>query len=136
MSEHFAESARTSIRLVDLLTEYKPAFCDTWEEAERQTFERPCMCCGVPGHYQRQVEEWIATEGLTEGVYLKGDVVGDGHHRVVAAIRLGIIEVPLESLDECNARWVRDHGRVDWHDRTFGDLLPHEVARLDGEPNA
>ena len=125
------------ISLADLLSNYRPAFCETWDEAIRQTLARPCMCCHVPGHYQRQLEAHIVAHGLTEGVYLNGDRVGDGHHRIVAAIRLGLEAVPLEALDECNARWVRDHGRVDWHERKFGDLLPHEytahgIAARDG----
>lgn len=121
-----AVSRRITLR--ELVATYKPAFCDTWEEAVQQTLARPCMCCHVPGHYQRQLESFITANGLTEGVYLNGDIVGDGHHRVVAAIRLGIEDIPLESLDECNSRWRRDHGPVSWENRTFGDLMPHEYS--------
>jgi hypothetical protein len=41
---------------------------------------------------------------------------------MVAAIRLGIDRIPLETKADAGARWVRDHGYVSWEDRRFGDV--------------
>jgi len=68
------------------------------------------------------LEIYLREHGLDQGVYLGGDGrLLDGHHRVVAAKRLGITEIPLESAEDAKARWVRDHGFVDWSQRKFGD---------------
>jgi uncharacterized protein (DUF1015 family) len=71
------------------------------------------------------LEVHMAEHGV-EGLSILLDVdderyVADGHHRVVAAIRLGIDRLPVETEAECLERWVRDHGKVDWHHRKFGD---------------
>jgi hypothetical protein len=69
------------------------------------------------------LESHMAEHGV-EGMGIvvdEGGFLGDGHHRVVAALRLGIDRLPVESSDDAQARWVRDHGHVDWHHRKFGD---------------
>lgn len=103
----------------------------TWDDMERELFLRTCLCCGEVGHHQRVVEAHVAAHGLTEGVVLGTDGrVRDGHHRIVAAKRLGVRQVPLESPEEAGARWVRDHGHVAWEDRTRGDCVTVPPARI------
>lgn len=94
----------------------------SWADEDRNTRTRQCLCCGRAGHYQEQLEDYMRVHGV-EGmdILVKDGVVEDGHHRVVAAIRLGIARLPVESGEDCQARWVADHGYVDWHSRTFGD---------------
>jgi hypothetical protein len=94
----------------------------SWDDLEANILTRQCLCCGRPGHYQAALEAHIAEHGLTEGVWLRDDgTVGDGHHRIIAAKRLGIETIPLEDGDAAAARWMRDHGPVDWSQRRFGD---------------
>jgi hypothetical protein len=102
----------------------------TWDDEERAVFERVCLCCGQVGHHQRQLEGFIAEHGLTEGVCL-GECgrVFDGHHRIVAARRLAIDVIPLESREESASRWVRDYGPVAWEHRDWGDM-PANLYRV------
>jgi hypothetical protein len=94
----------------------------SWDDEERDLFARECLCCGEPGHYQRLLEAHMAEFGLTEGVYLGPDGrVRDGHHRIVAARRLGIEIIPLETKADAQQRWIRDHGYVSWEERKRGD---------------
>ena len=124
-----------SLPLTYLLAHYRPTVDDfqnnkeAWDEVERGILSRPCMCCGVPGHYQYALEAFIAEHGLDKmGVCLSNDgVVWDGHHRIIAVRRLGIDRIPLESRAEADSRWLHDHGPITWEDRKKGDLLPHEV---------
>lgn len=121
MSERIALSA--------LLAQFRPGSHHqpwAWEDEAREVLTRECLCCGEPGHYQRRLEAHIREHGLTEGVYLGRDLVLDGNHRVVAAIHLGIAEIPLESGEQSHARWLRDHGPIDWHERKVGDRLSWE----------
>jgi hypothetical protein len=111
--------------LADLLRDYRPGSYDppwTWANEERDIRARECLCCGKDGHYQEMLEAHLAEHGLTQGVCLGGaGRVWDGHHRIIAARRLGIATVPLESREDAAARWLRDHGPVDWGQRRFGD---------------
>lgn len=117
------------MKLADLLASCRPGSADgrtwTWDDEERDILDRECLCCGEPGHYQRQLEAHLAEHGFTDltgGVCLGTDGrVWDGHHRIVAARRLGIDEVPIETPEENSERWVRDHGQVAWTERKFGD---------------
>jgi hypothetical protein len=95
----------------------------TWDDEDRNIRTRQCLCCGRPGHYQELLEAHMAEHGVEGlGIVVDDDgFLGDGHHRVVAALRLGIERLPVETADDAQARWVRDHGYVDWHHRTFGD---------------
>jgi hypothetical protein len=123
-------SART-IALDELLATYRPgsppqadAAGWTWDDEERDILARVCLCCDQPGHYQRQLEAHIAEHGLGDdlGICLGTDGrVRDGHHRIVAARRLGIDRIPVETTDEADERWRRDHGPVGWSGRSFGD---------------
>lgn len=119
------------ILLSDLLANFKPGSHDeswSWDDEEQDVLGRVCICCGEVGHYIAQLEAHLREHGLTEGVYLDFDrgVVGDGHHRIVGARRLGIIVIPLETAEDCAERWLRDEGPVDWHDRKNGDRAPWE----------
>jgi len=95
----------------------------SWDDEEANIRTRQCLCCGRPGHYQEMLEAHMAEHGVEGMAVLVDDdgFMGDGHHRVVAARRLGIERLPLETNEECQARWVRDHGYVDWEHRKFGD---------------
>lgn len=121
--------SREPLPPTDFVRCYRPARDRTWAAEERDLRDRPCMCCGKRGHYQRALEAYIAEHGMDGfGVYVRDGRVRDGHHRVVAALRLGFA-IPLESKAEADARWVRDHGFVGWEERTFGDLLAFEEHR-------
>lgn len=118
------------IPLAALLAEYAPGSPPpqghqqawTWGDEEQDILTRECLCCGQPGHYQQMLEAHMTKHGLTEGVCLSSDGrVRDGHHRIVAARRLGIESIPLESATESEQRWLHDHGPVSWEQRTFGD---------------
>ena len=116
------------IALSDLLREVPPWRAKrhpawTWQDEAENVKTRMCLCCGRPGHYQQTLEAHIAEHGMEGlGVYLKDGSIGDGHHRIVAAMNLGIERIPLESHDDVGARWMRDHGPVSWEDRKFGDV--------------
>ena len=110
------------IAIADVLPSRAKDLPWSWPDEDRNTRTRQCLCCGKPGHYQEMLEAHMAahgTEGL--GILVVHGYVEDGHHRVVAAIRLGIDRLPVETKEDCRARWVRDHGYVDWHNRRFGD---------------
>ncbi|HYH51621.1 MAG TPA: hypothetical protein VEG38_18925 [Acidimicrobiia bacterium] len=89
-----------TIPTLRVLTDWTPGSKDqpwTWEDEARDLHERVCLCCNQPGHYQRQLEAHVAEHGITQGICLGSDGrVWDGHHRVVAAIRLGIAQLPIE----------------------------------------
>lgn len=86
--------------LDDLLAAYVPGSYAqpwTWDDEERELLANVCLCCGQPGHYQLALEAHLAEHGLTQGVCLGSDGrVWDGHHRIVAARRLGIDSIPIE----------------------------------------
>lgn len=117
-----------SMALADLLATVPPGHREkpwTWEDEERDIRLRLCLCCGQRAHYQEMVESHIAAHGLTEGVCIGDDGrLHDGHHRVVAAITLGIERVPFETKEEADSRWLRDHGTFVWELRQFGDVHP------------
>lgn len=91
----------TTIALEDLLASWVPGSYDqpwSWDDEERDILARECMCCGQPGHYQFALEAYLREHGITQGVCLGDDGrVWDGHHRIVAARRLGLTEVPVEA---------------------------------------
>jgi len=120
-----AETMRGSMAAADLLANYTPASGQTWDEEERHILSRECLCCGRVGHHQQKLEAFLAENGLDQGVYLGEGKVKDGHHRVIAAHRLGIERIPLESRSDAKARYVRDHGHVSWDDRVCGDRPAH-----------
>jgi hypothetical protein len=83
----------------------------SWADEEADLLARECMCCptGIhdgpcddccttPGHYQRSLEEHLAGIGRVEQPVCLGSDgrVWDGHHRIVAARRLGFASVPVE----------------------------------------
>lgn len=121
--------ASRTVAVADLL----PGFGNpwrTWEEVERDIRSRLCLCCSQPGHHQEKVESYMAAHGVDGmAVCVYDDMrVHDGHHRVLAARHLGIERLPLESIDDAGARWVRDHGAVDWTRRRLGDMTPGEAS--------
>ena len=113
--------------LTDILAVYRPASSNgrvwTWKDEEADILARECLCCGVSGHYQQQLEAFLTDRSVVEGICVSGadGWVIDGHHRITAARRLGIRYVTLESLKESHERWSRDHGPVSWHERKVGD---------------
>ena len=120
--------SRRELTLAALVAEYRPGGdWETWDDVEAALFASICLCCGQPGHYQETLEAHLAENGLTQGVYLDDGRVQDGHHRIVAARRLGIDMVPLESREQAGERWVRDHGYVDWRHRKVGDVLDYDT---------
>ncbi len=88
------------IATADIVANYRPGSYDppwTRDDEAAHLDSHVCLCCGEPGHYQRALEEHIAAHGISGGVCLGPDGrVWDGHHRIVAAIRLGIEQIPVE----------------------------------------
>lgn len=116
-----------SMPLAEILARWVPSSMPqpwSWDDEEQAIFARICLCCGEVGHYQRQLEAHLAANGLPQGGICLGEdgYVRDGHHRIVAARRLGIEVLPLESDEDCELRWVGDHGLVAWEHRTVGDM--------------
>ncbi len=129
-----------SISLEELLASYlpsqhRPSINWTWDDEEQDIAIRVCLCCGLRGHYQEQLESYIRQYGLENmGVYLvdylykPGGTAWDGHHRIIAAKHLDIPTIPLESKEDADARWVRNHGTRSWEERIVGDKV--EYGRL------
>lgn len=71
----------------------------TWDDEQRDIDSRVCLCCDQPGHYQAALEAHLRAVGrIEQGICLGNDGrVWDGHHRIVAARRLGFSDVPLEA---------------------------------------
>jgi len=117
-----------SIKLSDLVREYAPVRARkhpawTWEDEAQNVDTRMCLCCGRPGHYQKMLESHIKTHGIgTLAIYLDSGYIGDGHHRVVAAIRLNLNRIPIESKSDAGDRWVKNHGMISWEERKVGDV--------------
>jgi hypothetical protein len=87
------------VSLAAVLAAFTPGDQWSWDQEEADILSHPCVCvCGMPGCYQRRLEAFLAGVGRVEqGVYLGPDGrVWDGHHRIVAARRLGFADVPLE----------------------------------------
>ena len=114
--------------LSELLRNYLPGHHRedwTWEDEEQDISIRECLCCGRCGHYQEQLEAYIDEHGLEDmGICLgEAGFVWDGHHRIIAALHLGISTIPLESREDADTRWIKDHGTRSWEDRLFGDVV-------------
>lgn len=105
----------TRVPLDRVLTEWRPGSQGddwTWDQEEQDLLTAPCWCtvhpadfnpltstpCGTPGHYQLMLEAHLRARGQVEqGIYLGPDRrVWDGHHRIVAARRLGFPDLPIE----------------------------------------
>jgi hypothetical protein len=119
------------IALADLLANVAPGHREeawSWEDEERDIAIRLCLCCGKPGHHQATVEALIATGRLPARASVGEDGrLHDGHHRVVAAMHLGIERVEIETKAEADSRWQSDHGGTMWELRRFGDVHPGEA---------
>lgn len=107
-----------TVRLEWLLENYQPGsrgHDHTWDDEERELHEFRCICnsptidgitrpdlagdgCGIPGHYQKMLEDEIRKSGRIDSPVLLGNDgrIWDGHHRIVAARRLGIADIPVE----------------------------------------
>lgn len=100
------------VPLQEILDNYVPGSMPqpwTWEDESRDLDERGCCCrskmCDQPRHlepgqYQRELENHLRKLGHIQdstGIVLGNDGrVWDGHHRIVAARRLGFTHVPVE----------------------------------------
>lgn len=85
--------------LADLVRDYTPGDEWSWDEEERDILSHVCVCCGQPGHYQLALEDHLRAAGqIDQGVCLGSDGrIWDGHHRIVAARRLGFAHIPIET---------------------------------------
>ena len=116
------------MELLYLLSNYLPGHRTTewsWKDEEIDIGNRICICCGLQGHYQEQLEAYIGIYSLVGmGICLGTEgFIWDGHHRIIAAIHLNIPLVPIESRQDADTRWLRDHGTRSWEDRLFGDFV-------------
>lgn len=101
--------------LADVLSGWVPGSQDqpwTWDDEERDLHSHPCPIvharsigldidpCGdpLPGCYQRALEAWLGRLGhVPSPISLGSDGrVWDGHHRIIAARRLGFATIPVE----------------------------------------
>lgn len=95
-----------------ILKNYVPGSHDwTWDEEELDLLTFDCVCatgtpgttpwanCDTPGHYQLNLETYLKAQGRVEQPILLGSDgrIWDGHHRLVAARRLGFEIIPVES---------------------------------------
>lgn len=90
------------VELAWVLEHYRPGSYAqpwTWDDEQRWLDETP-TCCEIPGHYQATLERYLASVGYVEQPICLGDDgrVWDGHHRVVAARRLGFPTIRIEVL--------------------------------------
>jgi hypothetical protein len=101
-------------RVVDVMAKWRPATHDTsddpsganlewtWADEVHDVYTRICVCCDKPGHYQQQIVELVKTRGINfadeySPISLGTDGrVWDGHHRLIAAMVLGIESVRVE----------------------------------------
>lgn len=91
------------VALADVLRDYVPGSFDqpwSWDD-EQRWLDEFVSCCDVPGHYQAALERHLASVGRIEQPVCLGDDgrVWDGHHRIVAARRLGFATIRVEVYD-------------------------------------
>lgn len=102
----------THMRVDDLRSRWTPGDGWSWDDEERALHEFPCPCqndpttvtadaepvCQTPGHYQKNLEAYLRERGCVEQPVCLGSDgrVWDGHHRIVAAHRLGFETIPVE----------------------------------------
>lgn len=111
MPHELAGSPQVRVPLARILTEWAPGSHVqpwTWDDEERELLAFRCLCatvdplvefieCPTPGHYQLMLEAHAAEHGISQPVCLGPDGrVWDGHHRIVAARRLGLDSLPVE----------------------------------------
>ena len=97
----------------DIMYNYLPASTPqpwTWEDEEQDILNRTCCCrshqchspsLGTKGHYQLALEDYIKDHGIMGTIRLGNDGrVWDGHHRLIAAKRLGIETVEVEQYED------------------------------------
>lgn len=135
-----ADSAVGWIDLRVLLASYVPGSHEqpwTWDDERRDLLAAVCQCCGQPGHYQLALEEHYAKLGRIDG---SGIVLGtdgriwDGHHRIVAAIRLGFPGLPVERFDDSTARSVGAFERLQASVEAAITVLHTLSAAAGGDP--
>lgn len=118
-------TVRTDISLAELLATIPPGHRAgpwSWADEERDIRNRLCLCCGRVGHHQATVEARVSEHGIEPVCIGEDGRLHDGHHRVVAAIVLGIERIPLQTRAEADTRWQSDHGSYVWELRQFGDV--------------
>lgn len=97
-----------SLPLEEIMRDYRPGSCNptdyewTWEVEAADLLAAICFCCGQPGHYQLQMEDHFRKVGrIDQPILLGGDLrIWDGHHRIVAAKRLGFTHLNIEEDDD------------------------------------
>ena len=89
MTADIRTAAERTVRLDHLIGVYAVGSGDwSWQEEYAKLYERD---------YQRALTEQIRVNGITEPILLGNDGrVWDGHHRICAAMHIGIDSVPVE----------------------------------------
>lgn len=89
MTADIRTAAQREVRLDHLLGTFTVGSGDwAWQDEYDKLYERD---------YQRQLTEKIRVNGITEPILLGSDGrVWDGHHRICAAMHLGLDTVPVE----------------------------------------
>lgn len=100
----------TQIRLAELVERYTPGDGWSWDDEAAELASHPCPSVRNdherphgdpdPGSYQRALERSLRAAGAVERPICLGHDgrVWDGHHRVVAALKLGFDSVPVEAV--------------------------------------
>jgi len=86
--------------VAEIVRRWRPGSGDwSWDDEAAELDSHVCRCCGQPGHYQERLEAFLRDGGrLGQPLCLGSDGrVWDGHHRIVAALRLGIQRLPVEA---------------------------------------
>lgn len=99
------QAAAEMMRLDHLLAVFRVGSGDwSWQEEYDDLYTQP---------WQTMLTEQIATEGIREPVLLGSDGrIWDGHHRICAAMRLGLDVVPVEWSGSNEVQAPKGRGEV------------------------
>lgn len=88
------------VSAAELCAEWRPGSAGpswTWDDETADLDARVCCCCDRPGHYQAALEAHLLDVGMPAVAVCLGNDgrVWDGHHRIVAARRHGLL-IPVD----------------------------------------
>lgn len=92
----------------EIMEKYRPGSFDppwNWEDERESLWRGECAHCGAIGNRQQLIIQKMQTEGWFGDPVLLGNDgrVWDGHHRLLAAVALGLEDIPVEYWKGKNA---------------------------------